>query len=242
MNRRPLRPAIVVLTMLALIACEGADAPGEGSVVNAVDPLVARALNDPLMVDPDLAHRNEANAAITIGHDHALPSFRGDDASANRARETARLELQEEGPMEELPAPGTDGDLVSLAEVWDVAGVLEALAVPAGCRTRITGSFAFAADLPQAARIMPHGMVRVAAAADAGGCSLRLIRYTTPAAIEDVLQYHYNVAERAKLAPLYFESPERIVRGERSGATLEVHARPGSGNLTHVDLAFWQMR
>ncbi|MEE4155469.1 MAG: hypothetical protein V2I27_15025 [Erythrobacter sp.] len=236
------RLAILATIPLLLAACASESAPGEGEVVNAVDPLVARALNDPLMVDPDLSHRNEANAAITISHDHALPSFRGDDASASAAREEARLELLEEGPMEELPAPERGEGLASLAEVWDVEGVLAALRVPAGCQKPIAGSFAFAAEMPAPARIMPHGMVRVAARAGSGACSLQLVRYTTPAAIEDVLQYHFSLAQRAGFSLRYHEAPEAIVRGKLGSATLEVHARPGSGNLTHVDLAHWRRR
>lgn len=239
---RLLFPALASVCAFALAGCDGPQAPREAEIINAADPQVARALNDPLMVDPDLSHRSEANAAITIAYDHALPSLRGTDESARRARETARLELLEEGAMDELPEPGEGAGLVSLEEVWDAAGVLAALGAPEACREDVASDFALAADLPEAARVMPHGMVRAAAGADTPACTMRLVRYATPAAVEDVLQYHFNVAKRAGLSPRHFAIPEPIVRArqEEGGGLFEIHARPASGNLTFVDLVYWK--
>jgi len=234
--------ALAGCAALVLAGCGNADEPGKASIVNTIDPQVARALNDPLMIDPDLSHRNEANAAITIGHDHALPSFERTDESANRARETARMELLEDGPMDDLPEPQSADGLVDLAQVWDAIGVLAALDAPADCRRDVSGDFAHAADLPAAARVMPHGMVRTAAAADRARCTMRLVRYATPAAARDVLQYHFNTAKRAGLEPRYFDAPEPIVIAGRASEHFEVHARGASGNLTYVDLVYWKER
>lgn len=242
MMERKSNLAFVMGAAALLTACGEATEEAPPSPVNDIDPQVARALNDPLMIDPDLSHRNEANAAITIGYDHALPSFKANEATASRAREAARLELLEEGPLADLPIPQSPAGLVNLAQVWDVPGVLAALKLPEECQSDIAGDFAFAADMPPGAGIMPHGMVRVAAASNSSACAMRLVRYTTPAPIEDVLQYHFNTADRARIDPVYFEAPERIVKGERRGKNIEVHARLGSGNLTEVDLVYWARR
>jgi hypothetical protein len=225
----------------ALSACGGDPAPQE-PIVNEVDPYIARALNDPLMVDPDLAHRNEANAAITIGYDHALPSFKGSEEAASRARETARLELLEDGPISDLPFAQTDGGPASLAGQFGVSAVLATIGVPQECQSNIRGDFAYAASMPDVTRIMPHGMVRVAAAVEEPGCTLHLARYQTPASIEDVAQYHYNRIRRAGFEPSFFESPETSLIAHRRGTHVQVFARKSTGNLTSVDVITWSRR
>ena len=227
-------------SVMGLSTCGAQEAAEEPSVVNEMDPYLARALNDPLMVDPDLAYRNEANAAITLGYDHALPSFKRSDEAASRARETARLELLEDGPIEDLP-PASDGTgPASLEAQFAVEAVLETLQVPLECRANVKGSFAFAATMPAYARIMPHGMVRVAAATEQDKCDLRLVRYVTPAAIEDALQYHFTIATREGLEPAYFTQPEASLIAERRAVHVQVYARKTSGDLTAVDIITWK--
>ncbi|MEM7702072.1 MAG: hypothetical protein AAF251_09080 [Pseudomonadota bacterium] len=224
---------------LALSACGDSHLLEETAVVNEVDPYIARALNDPLMVDPDLAYRNEANAAITIGYDHGLPSFKGTEESASAAREVARLELLEEGPIRDLPMPSLDPGPASLANQYGVEAVLEVVDAPSRCRKDIQGDFAYAANLPGIARVMPHGMVRVAAAVEGSDCELRIVRYVTPVPIEDALQYHYTIATREGFEVSYFAEPETSLTADRRGTYLRVFARGASGNLTAVDVVTW---
>ena len=82
-------------------------------------------------------------------------------------------------------------------------------------------------------------MVRVAAAVEGEDCSLRLVRYQTPASIEDVAQYHFNVIERAGLEPSYFAKPEIAITADRRGRHVQIYARTGTGNLTSVDVITW---
>ena len=224
---------------LALSACGGSAPVAETYVVNEVDPYIARALNDPLMVDPDLAYRNEANAAIAIGYDHAIPSFKGTEDSAGAAREVARLELLEDGPIRDLPMPSLETGPASLANQFGVEAVLEVVDAPSRCRKDIKGDFAYAASLPDIARVMPHGMVRLAAAVEAPDCELRIVRYVTPVPIEDALQYHYTLATREGFEVSYFAEPEASLMTDRRGTYLRVFARATTGNLTAVDVATW---
>jgi len=232
--------ALAIGLALGLSACADDSVVEEPSVVNAVDPYIARALNDPLMVDPDLAYRNEANAAITIGYDHALPSFKGSEETAGAAREVARLELLEKGRISDLPLPSFEMGPASLAQQYGVIAVLDVVGAPTRCRKDIKGDFAYAADLPEFARVMPHGMVRVAAAVDTPECDLRLVRYVTPVAIEDALQFHYTIATRAGYEMEYFAEPEASLMADRRGTYLKVFARKASGDLTAVDVITWK--
>ncbi|WP_298465256.1 hypothetical protein [uncultured Erythrobacter sp.] len=235
------RPIILaVLPPLMLAACgDEAASDGTSSAVSS-DPLLARALNDPLMVDPDLAYRNEANAAITIRHDHALPLFEGSDEAAQRAREEARLQLLEAGSVLDLPNAAIGEGVGSLAGETTAPGMINAIGGPAACTESLSEGFEWAARLPDAAQVMPHGMVQQAAGGSASGCSVRVVRYLTPATIEDALEYHYNRAHRAQLRVERFSKPEQIVRASRGSTQFIVHARPAPNNMSAVDLIYWQ--
>jgi hypothetical protein len=237
-----MRPFIFIAGIaapLALGACDSAQTDIPDSPVNQVDPAIARALNDPLMVDPDLSYRNEANAAITLGHDHALPSFKGSEDAAGHARETARLALLEDGPLADLPLPSPEPAPASLAEAYGVDAVLQALGLPPECTREIRGDFRLAADLPDVASVMPHGMVRVAAGVDRSGCTMRLVRYVSPVPIDDALQYHYNLLTRAGFEPSYHSAPEASLIARRRGVSVAVFARPTSGDLSAIDVITW---
>ncbi|MEO0591436.1 MAG: hypothetical protein AAFZ11_12885 [Pseudomonadota bacterium] len=231
--------SIGCLLMAGLGACAPEPEAVPASLVNEMDPYLARALNDPLMVDPDLAYRSEANAAITLGYDHALPSFKGSEEAASRARETARLALLEEGPIPEFPLAQSEPGPAALAERFGVGAVLEVVDAPPACRKGVAGSFALAARMPDLAAIMPHGMVRVAAAVEKPDCTMRLVRYVSPAAIEDILLHHNTLATRAGLEPRYFTQPESSLIADRRGTHLHVYARATSGDLNAVDVITW---
>lgn len=230
----------LIAAPLALSGCGSEPSDVPLSPVNEADPYIARALNDPLMVDPDLSYRNEANAAITLGYDHALPSFKGTEEAASRARETARLELLEKGPLEDLPFPSDTPGPTGLAEAFGTQAVMRALDLPSACTKDIRGDFALAANLPDIARVMPHGMVRVAAAVEQSGCTMRMVRYVTPVPVDDALQYHFNIMARADFEPDYFADPEKSLIARRRGVNIAVFARETSGDLSAVDVVTWK--
>ncbi|QUL39197.1 hypothetical protein [Erythrobacter sp. JK5] len=239
MASRPFR-SLLPLSLLALAACgEDRASPASDAELSA-DPVLARALYDPLMVDPDLAYRNEANAAITIRHDHALPPLVAGDGADQRAREEARLELLDGGEILPLPdAPNGDGS-AALATARSAEAMIRTLGGPRECAARLEQGFSWTARMPAAAQIMPHGMVQQAAGSDTGGCSVRVVRYLTAATIEDALEYHFNRAARAQLRTVRYAQPGPSLRGSRGDEQFFVHARPGPNGLNAVDLVYWK--
>lgn len=233
---RPLLPALVLPVLLA--ACsDGASDRAAGDPF-AADPLVAAALSDPLMSDPDLSARNEANAVLGFAGDSALPLLPATTEAAQAAREAARLELLEDGDIVPLPPASASGAALPDPGAGAEA-LLAALGAPARCGSAISEDFRWAAALPQVAAIMPQGMVMQAGGANASPCALRIIRYQTPAAPEDVLQYHYMRAGRAGLEPLRQAGKgESIVGRGAGGEVLIVTVRKAAGGLTAVDLAY----
>jgi hypothetical protein len=225
-----------VLSLLA--ACSAGEEGSTASAVIAADPVVARALYDPLMSDPDLSARNEANAVIGFAGDSALPLLPATPEAAQAAREAGRLELLEAGEIAPLPAPVSGPGPVSGRDA-SAAALLAALGAPDNCLAALEQGFVWAAALPPAAAIMPQGMVMRAAGADAAGCKLRLIRYHTPAGGTDVLEYHFTRAVRAGLRPLrYAEGGDSIAARAPGGEAWAVMVRAAAGGLTEVDVLY----
>ncbi|MEP3050003.1 MAG: hypothetical protein ABJP48_03090 [Erythrobacter sp.] len=228
---------ILAVLPLALTAC-GAEPPLSENVISQ-DPVVARALNDPLMVDPDLSYRNQANAALTIGVGHALPVFEGSEQLARRAREEARLQLLEDGPILELPLAGESKEGAELAGLVTAPQMALAHGVPEQCVDALQQGFIWAARLDRPAAIMPYGQVRAAAGSDKGDCNLRVISYATPASIEDTLQYHFNLARRSNMSVETFASPESALLANGEGQQFAVNLRAGPRAMTAVEIVHW---
>lgn len=239
MRPAPLSTLLAITLALAVAACGSEPVDEQRSDVTGTDPLLTNALGDPLMVDPDLAYRNQANSAIAINHDHALPPLEAREELAERAREAARRDLLRDGPIPDLPFPLSDDRGQILADLKFAGEIVTAVGGPSRCNGSLEEGLVWAANMSATAAIMPHGMVQQAAGTNANGCTLRVVRYLSPAGVEDALQYHYTRADRARLRPALYESPEMIVAAEGREEALIVHAREGVGGLTAVDLVFW---
>lgn len=240
--RRTASILLPVLLPMLLSACSGAPHTGAPGDPFAADPLVAAALHDPLMSDPDLSARNEANAVLGFAADTAVPLLAATPEAAQAAREAGRLELLAEGTMPSLPSPVAAPFALPAPGGTAQAG-LGALGASKACIAGLEEGFGWAAKLPKVAAIMPHGMVVQAGGSDAAGCGLRLIRYQTAAPGEAVLQYHYVRAGRAGLKPLRHAGKvkgagESITASGPSGEALLVTLRKAASGLTSVDLYY----
>lgn len=235
--RRAILPSLLCLLLASCAEREVERAPD--SALIAKDPVIARALHDPLMSDPDLASRNEANALLGQADSNALPVIAATPEAARAAYEAARRELLAGGPIPDLPPPARGPRGKPLGPQASAADLLAALGAPATCAAKLREDFALAADLPPVAAILPQGMVMQAGGAEAKPCRIRIIRYATPAALEDVLQYHYTRAVRGGLKASRHTAPEDLIAATAaSGETLVVHIRPAAHGLTGVDLLY----
>lgn len=238
---RAMRRVLILMASLGLLAaCDpGGDAVAPGEVLIATDPVIARALHDPLMSDPDLASRNEAAAAIGFADSAALPVLAGSSEAADAAREAMRIELLETGSLPDLPPARIAPGGAVLGPMSGPDELLAAVGAPGGCAKGLKEDFALAAKLPPAALIPPRVMVVQAGGSDTRGCGLWIVRYLTPAASEVVLQYHYVRAGRAGLKPVRHAAPGDSIAGSGKGAErFVVHVRKAANNLTGVTLVY----
>ncbi|WP_066532356.1 hypothetical protein [Erythrobacter sp. CCH5-A1] len=234
-----MRRAFIPLGLLALLAAcgPGEDEAARDAALIATDPVIARALRDPLMSDPDLASRNEAAAAIGFADSAALPVLTGSSEAAASAREAMRIELLESGPLPDLPPASEAAGPALLGPMSGPQELLAAVGAPGSCAAGLKEDFALAAGLPPAAALPPRAMVVQAGGSEVKGCALRIIRYLTPAAPEDVLQYHHVRAARAGLAPTRHAAPGDSIAARGKGAErLVVSLRKAANGLTGVTL------
>ncbi|MFL0672382.1 MAG: hypothetical protein ACJLS3_13455 [Erythrobacter sp.] len=244
MFHRLVSPVVAAGLALALGACDllgGTDAARSAKPGAALaDPVMARALHDPLMSDPDLARRSQANAAIAFADSGALPVFAATPEAAARARDAARAELLAAGsiPAATAVTPGSGG--AALADQAAPAELLAAAGAPGACRAGVREGFGWAARLAAPAAIMPQGMVDEAAGSDAARCRVRVVRYQTAASVDDAVAYHDTLAQRAGFTVQRYAEPEAILAASgKKGETLRVHVRRLDSGMSAVDLVFW---
>jgi hypothetical protein len=229
-----------VLAVAGLSACSDAQVEGSySSAALAKDPVVSRALNDPLMTDPDLASRNHSNAVIAFHDSHPLPPISANEQAAARAREASRLELLTGGQIETLPVAEEDEAAVSLAAFTNAGDMMDAVGSRMDCVESMDASLLWSTQMPATSAVMPHGMVQAAAGADTDRCVVRVVRYHTPVNVGDALEYHFNKAKREGFAVEHFEAPEAQLRGEWRNEKLTVHGRAGPRGLSEIDVIHW---
>ncbi len=236
-----MRRAFIPVGFSALLAAcgpgGGGAAPGAGEI--AADPVIARALHDPLMTDPDLASRNEANAAIGFADSTALPVLAGSTEAAAAARAAMRIELLESGTLTDLPPASKAAGGVVFGPMSGAEELLGAVGAGGTCAEGLKEDFALAASLPPPAQIPPRAMVVQAGGSVARGCAVRIIRYLTPAAGTEVLQYHHVRASRAGLSSRRYAAPGDSIAARGTGAErLVVSLRQAANGLTGVTLVY----
>ena len=202
------------------------------------DPLIQRALNAPLMTDPDLASLNEANAALTVNYEQTLPPVDRSERAIAAARDASRLLLLERGAIPNLPEPKPTDDLPDLVGAMTALDVAKRIGFASDCTNDIGTSAIWAADLPQYADIVVRGSVMDAAGSDRAGCQVRIVRYLTPMEIEDVALFHYANAKRLGFDLALVGDAERAIIGrDDAGARLHVQMRETGDGLVAVDIA-----
>lgn len=229
-----LTTSLILIPALALAAC--GDSP-EGDSQGDVDPATEQALNDQIMVDPDLANQNEGNAALTANGDQSIPPENRTPEAIQAAQEAAAALVGGASEMKPLPeATAMDGAIPENAALTAAA---RAAVSPGGenCADQVKYSARWAAELPAAFPVYPRGATKEAAGTDMGECALRVVSYLTPVPMEDVLGFYHTRALSGGYTSEHVTSDgDNIVSGTKGGASFVVYARRLSNGLTVVDL------
>ncbi|UIP06277.1 hypothetical protein LY632_11335 [Erythrobacter sp. SDW2] len=228
-----MRLAVFLLPVL-LAACSGeADEPG---IVPERDPMATQALNDQIMVDPDLSQQNEANAALSGNGDHSLPPV----VATREAIEGAKLEAADlvggTANLRQLSEPKAAEPLpeAALYSVTELAKLTTGAEV---CAEKASFTARWAARMPAALPIYPRGNTIEAAGSDSGGCKLRAVRFLTPVARADVLAFYAASARKAGLNASYSRAGEiEVVEGGKGASRYAIYVRRRQSGISEVGL------
>lgn len=224
-----------LLLVTALGACsDSADNAGQANR----DPVVADAVNDPLMGDPDLAAQNRGGAALTGGGPASaqIPGFKVTPEEKQAAQDAAAALFG--GKVEPAPMAQQSVEKSRLAGSETVLATAEASGLGQGeCLKGFQFSAIWAARLPAALPVYPRGHTLVAGGNDSSGCKLRSVRFVTPVAVGDIIDFYHASAKRAKLAAVHRrEGDDEVVAGSSGNQGYAVYARQRADGLTEVDL------
>lgn len=229
-----MRLAAILLPVL-LAACSGA--PDEPDVVPEQDPMSTQALNDQIMVDPDLAQQNEANAALTGGTDHSLPPVN----ATREAIEAAKLAAADlVGGTSNLRPPGSpkvlDEPLPEVAR-YSVTELAKLTKGTEACADKASFTAAWAARMPQPLPVYPRGNTIEAAGSDAGDCKLRAVRFLTPVKRADVLAFYNASVRKAGLGAEYSRAGDTdILAGGKGSQRYAIYVRRRESGISEVGL------
>jgi len=225
---------LFVFLPLALAACSGN--PGndgdEATSANQVDPALASALQDQIMVDPALSQQANGDAIRPPGQPYSggVPA---DGVAAGGA--------VKDGDLMHAPAP-VQAEKNNASNDATTLGGLAARqkdARTAGCAANLQYAAGWANRLPADLPLYPQARVTEAAGADSGQCALRVVSFSSPQPMQAMLDWYYTRATRAGYTSEHqVDGDEHILGGTRdrdSGAyVIYMTARPDGG--TDIDL------
>lgn len=211
---------------LALAGCSGSEEPAPPPQ-QPVDPAIAGALADQILIDPDLVGQNEAAAVAYVPTgEGGVPTLDIGTDAIQRAREEAVAMVGGPSALRRAPEPAADP-----------AALIAAGGSTPACAQKAQYTMAWAAKLPEAFPVYPRGAVQDAAGSDGEGCALRVVNFQTPVPLGDVLDFYYTralaagfSAERAR------QDSDELLAGRLAGSTFILFARRLPSGATEVDL------
>lgn len=228
------RYALAGLASLALLAGCGDSDKAEKDLAEG-DPALSGALEDQIMVDPELSGQNGAAADAGTGAIDLPPEQRSPEAITAAKQEAATLAG---GSLQSAPAP-EKGSAAALVENAATAAQIAASSKAAAtdCANRVGYSMSWVTKLPAPLAVYPRGAVQEAAGTDTQECSLRVVSYVTPVAADDVMDFYFTTMRKAGFSANHkLEGGDKVLGGGKGGQAYVVYARALDNGLTEVDL------
>ncbi len=233
----------LVLPLALMLAACGADA-GPANIAslddelveggNATDPLLAAVVQDPLMTDPQLSTRSNADSVRPPAQPYAAPIPTTDVAAAPDS---------DDGQLKTAP-DATKGACRQCAIARD-AITLGALAARQSdprlrsCAPSLRYAAGWANRLPSDLPLYGGARVIEAAGTDGAGCTLRAVTYRTRQPVARMLDWYFTRGSSAGYATDHQADDEvHVLTGSRSrdGAAYVAFVRPAPGGGSEIDL------
>lgn len=242
-------PLVIGLALALPLAACGNESSNDAAVAELDNKLVGKgsdpemnaALNDRILVDPDLTDSANVNTVrgATKPLSGAVPADSGYDGDAS-------IETLDSAKLMRAPKPTVVGaqDCKNCGEQRAVT--LGALAADQGvtrgkgtCDAKLQYGAGWANRMPPEFPVYPKGRVKEAGGVDGGICDIRVASFTTSAPMQAVLDYYYTRARKSGYnAEHQIRAGEHVLGGTRDndgGAYfITFNANPGGG--TSVDI------
>lgn len=206
---------------------------------NDTDPAMAGALEDQIMVDPQLAGSANRNAVRPTDQPARGPippdMARGGGTPGDRAAAMADASTAVGGKMMKAPAP-TKGEALPNAETLGALAREEQTA----CGAKVDYNLAWAQKLPAEFPVYPRSAVSEAAGV-AGKCNLRVVSFSTAAPLEAVIDWYYTRARQAGYSAEHeLRGTEHWLGGarDRDGGAFVLMVNPRADGGAEVDLVY----
>jgi hypothetical protein len=211
------------------------------------DPAMNDALEDAILVDPDMT--DQANSNAIRGANGAVDGSVPPGASYAGAAEggKAAANAQFKGKMLSAPEPRlmTSDDECSSCGANDgmtLGAKAEAQYAKRGkgtCDAKLSYDMGWADRMPPEFPIFPKANLKEAAGVEGGLCDLRVVSFTTASSMKSVVDYYYTHAKRGGYSAEYLlRGGEHVLggtRGNDDGAfVITLNKRSGGG--TAVDI------
>ncbi len=239
-------PIALLALPLSLSACGSDEAPAteelDANLIGS-DPEANVALDDRILVDPDLTDSSNNNAVQNVNGSQsgALPADRGSSGDALTIAEIR------EAPALSAPAPQTlskeecnnCGQGSQGATLGARAEQQSVQRGKGGCDAKLEYGAAWANRMPPEFPVYPRGRVLEAAGVEGGKCDLRVVSFTSNVALKKIVDYYYSLARHTGYEAQYvlLEGEHTLggVRETDGGAyVITFKARPSGG--TAVDI------
>ena len=188
--------------------------------------------------DPPLADQIKVDPALIGKSGGSAVSASGGAKDAATARAEAVALMGGTAAIKPLPALESGAERRgSAATITAAAKAATTSSAGAKCAALVEYAPAWANRMPQPFPVYPRSVVAEAAGTDANGCGLRVVTFTTPVMITDVLTFYYTRALTAGYsAGRGQQDGDEILAGVKGGASFTVHARPTAAGGSEVDL------
>ncbi len=241
------------ISALALSACGSSDKKAKGIEAldeklagKGSDPAMNAALEDRILVDPELSEG--ANSNMVQATDKPLEGsvppdtgYEGDMPSSEEMGATKIMRAPK--PRVVADAGGAScTDCASSARgrtLEDMAAMQGVKRGKGSCTDKMEYGAAWSTRMPAEFPIYPKGRVKEAGGVEGGLCDIRAISFSTSATMESVADYYYTRARRSGYSADYeLHKGEHVMGGTRDkdGGAFVVFLNPLPGGGTAVDL------
>lgn len=237
--------ALLAAAPMALTACSSNEdkeqelAELDDNLTGQSDPAVDDALQDKILVDPDLADSSNVSAVAAAGDGSggSLPSdsgYEGDSAIST-------------GNLMSAPDPrvasaddcggctaGSQGMTLGEKARRQAAG-----SANGACSAKISYGMGWADRMPPAFPVYPKARLQEAAGVSGAACDIRVASFTTSAPLKSVVDYYYTRAKRSGYSAEYLlRDGEHVLGGvrEKDDGAYVITLNRRSNGTTAVDL------